>query len=152
MKKNESINHYWDTIEITIDDEQVSYPILVTKFAGNPSISEIRQYIKDLNEETKEVKQDYLSATDFKDITLNKFLESFIIYGMEATIKGLLKVKNKAKISFLILGASPKWKNLENTLKRINDEDSGDYKYSYVAINDVDEIEEKAAEILTNKH
>lgn len=121
-------------------------PMLRVTIAGTPSIGDISRLMAEIRNLTSSINENYIALTDLTKLKVNDFFRRIILYGMEKTYKSFLSVKNQAKISFVILGATQERNEaVVSTLTRINDEISGlDYQYSYFFLSD----EKKVAQIV----
>lgn len=143
--------HYTLKME-TIRILEQDYPILYVSIFDTPSLTEIVSLMKEINKQTSDIKEKYISVTDVSRMRIGDFLMSIIMYGMKSKYKSVVSVKNPAAVSFVIVGSSKQEEALiKDTLKSINEinsEDSKEYKYNYVFIKDKEEIYNLALKFL----
>jgi hypothetical protein len=70
----------------------------------------------EISNATQGKKEDYISLTDFTKLDAGFLVESILSVSMGKSLKKLIGVKNKAKLSFVLLGEDSKM----TTLKKKN--------------------------------
>ncbi len=141
----------WETVELNLEGSKVDYNMLRVKIWGSPSLSELLAFMGDINDATKDFKGDYISLTDFTKLDAGLLLESIISISMSKSLKKLIGVKNKAKISFVLFGEDSETALLKRKLEDLNKKsDDGDYAYNYVFIEDEKMIKQICEEKLAS--
>lgn len=134
---------------VSRDGENQSVSSCNVRISGIPGIGEIRKLMNEIDEITKNLKEDYVAITDLRGLKIAKFLQMIILYGMEKTYKSILSVSNPAKLSFVIIPHEQKEsKLLQKSLEEINENESDeDYKYEYIFTSSPEEAKDMVARV-----
>lgn len=130
-----------------------SYPLLTVTISGAPRLTDILEMMKRIKDTTRDIKEEYISVTDFSKLDISNFLTRILFTGLERMYKHMLFVQNPAVISFVILGAGQEMTgSMKNKLKEINESSKENVpKYNYVFINDPKKIPQIAGKLLASK-
>jgi hypothetical protein len=152
MKKEKDLSIKWETIDIKIKDTVVQYPLLIVKIWGNPNLSELLKLMDEIRKTTNNQRDEYLSLTDVTNLEVGFVLESIISISMSKALKNLIGVKNKARLSFVLLGKDSDKQQLKKRLEDINvKKDKQDYSYTYIFIEKRNRMRKMIEEILSQE-
>jgi len=140
----------WETIKLEINGPPVEYPLMVVKIWGNPSLSALLKLMGAIKQMARSTSKEYISLTDLTHLNAGFLLESVLSLSMSASLKVLIGVKNKAKLSFVLLGRDTNMETLKKKLLNLNTMKANqDYTYRYLFIENKDQIKALAEKILS---
>lgn len=114
-------------------------PILRVVISGAPSLGGILEGMKRIRESIEQMPQEYVAITDISQLEISKFVRSVILFGMEASYKGLLAVKHQALLSLVIIdkradGAQSMVDMLQRiNAKQLDGKDNYAFRYEFVS-------------------
>lgn len=139
-------------VQVTLSEIKIKERELIQMnviISAEPNLKDVFGLMATINKLADKIQGDYISVTDLSKLSVNSFLKSLIIYGMEHTYKSFLAVRHKAIISFVLLGEDEKSnQKIVNSLKSINDYDKQKYAYRYFFIKDINQVKSIAETIL----
>lgn len=151
MDSNKDLSIKWEKLKLDINDSSLEYPLLVVKIWGSPNLGEIFRFMKQIDKATEDIDKEYISLTDFTNLNVGALLESILSISMSDALKKLIGVRNKSRLSFVLIGKDTKMKRLRRRLESLNKEKiKGNYAYNYVFIESKDELKKRAEELLSN--
>lgn len=149
---NDRFTIRWDKINLVINNRPIEYPLLRVKISGDTSLVEFVKYMSKIESFTESFEGDYISITDFTDLSPNKIIESLISVSSNRLLKSLTFVSNQSKISFVLLGKNSKLTVLRKRLEDVNTiTEGGSYAYNYRFVEDEDQMARIAEEFLNQK-
>jgi len=132
---NDKLIIAWDKLTLNINGGVVDYPLLRVKISGDPSLVELIRFMRKIESFTEDFKDDYISITDFTNLTPNKITESLISLSSNPIVRTMTFVSNQSKISFVLLGKDSKLTVLRKRLEDANkatEENAYSYNYRFI--------------------
>lgn len=143
MAKPKNFSVETGKIKVTVNGETRDIDIVQINIFGRPTLAVVRDLMDEIRLKVAQLKQPYVSVTDFRKLNIPSFIKSIILHRMESTYKDILAMEKSALISFVMIEEDQEGRvELQASLEKINEAEAEttDYQYNYVFITDDEEI------------